>query len=151
MKTQQRTQLRRSGYHVATHLFIPVYASHSISLIELPTPTKVVYTSHAPSNSIRNTPYFKKEISSHLFSPDLPYRSAIHPMCELRPFKCAVCGARWLAQTKLASCKSDEAGVKCPDRLCMYVGNPKWPQSRICGGCQRTRLVGERSVERSGF
>lgn len=71
-------------------------------------------------------------------------------MCELRPFKCTVCGVKWLAQKRLASCENGEEGVKCPEELCMYVGNPRRPQGGVCGGCRRMRRVGQRWVEGQG-
>lgn len=45
----------------------------------------------------------------------------------------------WLARKKLASCESSDVRVKCPERLCMYVGNPRKPQRGLCEVCRRIR------------
>lgn len=62
-----------------------------------------------------------------------------HQMCELRPFKCAVCGSTWLARKKLASCESSDMKARCRGSLCMYVGDPRKPQRGLCEVCRRIR------------
>jgi hypothetical protein len=63
-------------------------------------------------------------------------------MCELHFYRCA-CGQRWIAHKKLASCESDDTTVRCPDSLCMYVGNAKRPQRMECGSCAQMREAWE--------
>lgn len=61
-------------------------------------------------------------------------------MCELHFYKCA-CGARWTFAKRLSSCEDE--GMKCPDSLCMHVGNPRKPQKRECEGCRLVREMME--------
>jgi len=67
-------------------------------------------------------------------------------MCELHFHKCA-CGARWTEAKKLSSCDDpgDMSGAKkCPDSLCMHVGNPRRPQKKECEPCRVLREMLER-------
>lgn len=62
-------------------------------------------------------------------------------MCELHFHKCA-CGARWTEARKLSSCDDpadNTAGARCPDSLCMHVGNPRRPVKKECGPCRVVR------------
>lgn len=60
-------------------------------------------------------------------------------MCELHPLRCTNCKKVWTAHTKLASCESQDADVKCPMSLCMWVGNPKKPTKTECDACSEVR------------
>ncbi|KAB5518753.1 hypothetical protein GE09DRAFT_1230472 [Coniochaeta sp. 2T2.1] len=60
-------------------------------------------------------------------------------MCQLHFYKCA-CGARWTEAKKLSSC--DDPGdpeARCPESLCLLVGNPRRPQKKECEGCRTVR------------
>jgi hypothetical protein len=69
-------------------------------------------------------------------------------MCELHFHKCA-CGARWTEAKKLSSCDdpADTTGAKCPDSLCMHVGNPRRPQKKECEPCRVLREMLESMEE----
>ncbi|KAF3797876.1 hypothetical protein GCG54_00004506 [Colletotrichum gloeosporioides] len=60
-------------------------------------------------------------------------------MCELHLHRCPTCGARWVSHKKLASCESSDPTSRCPESLCMYVGNPKRPGRGECGACTQVR------------
>lgn len=60
-------------------------------------------------------------------------------MCELHFYRC-VCGARWTEAKKLSSCDDpSDAATRCPDSLCMHVGNPRRPQKKECEPCRQVR------------
>lgn len=62
-------------------------------------------------------------------------------MCELHFYKC-ICGARWTEAKKLSSCDDPaDASTRCPDSLCMHVGNPRRPQKKECEPCRQLREV----------
>lgn len=56
-------------------------------------------------------------------------------MCELHLYWCPRCRTRWQKRKRLASCESREQASKCPESLCMYVGNPKRPRRKECEKC----------------
>ncbi|RYP32687.1 hypothetical protein DL767_005089 [Monosporascus sp. MG133] len=60
-------------------------------------------------------------------------------MCELRLQKCTTCKMVWTAHKKLASCESQDPEARCPDNLCMYVGNPRKPIKSECDSCRDAR------------
>ncbi|WQF78364.1 hypothetical protein CDEST_03378 [Colletotrichum destructivum] len=60
-------------------------------------------------------------------------------MCELHFYRCPGCGTRWQKHKKLASCERSDPASKCPDSLCMYVGNPKKPRRGECAACTHVR------------
>ncbi|CAJ2508784.1 Uu.00g138100.m01.CDS01 [Anthostomella pinea] len=60
-------------------------------------------------------------------------------MCELHPQKCAACKKVWTAHKKLASCESQDPDARCPESLCMYVGNPRKPVKSECDACRDAR------------
>ncbi|KAF6826636.1 hypothetical protein CMUS01_09352 [Colletotrichum musicola] len=60
-------------------------------------------------------------------------------MCELHYYRCPMCGTRWQGHRKLASCKRNEPTSRCPESLCMYVGNPKLPTLGECPACTQVR------------
>lgn len=63
-------------------------------------------------------------------------------MCEVHFYKCT-CGYRWSAHKKLASCESGDPDIRCPDNLCMVVGNIRKPQKGECDSCRDVREVME--------
>ncbi|KAI5919692.1 hypothetical protein F4810DRAFT_714208 [Camillea tinctor] len=61
-------------------------------------------------------------------------------MCELHPQRCATCRRVWTAHRRLASCESqDPDAPRCPESLCMYVGNPRRPVRSECDSCRDAR------------
>lgn len=64
-------------------------------------------------------------------------------MCELRHQKCTSCKTVWQAHKKLASCESQEPDARCPESLCMYVGNPRKPIKSECVNCRNERELRE--------
>ncbi|KAL0939436.1 uncharacterized protein CTRU02_206046 [Colletotrichum truncatum] len=60
-------------------------------------------------------------------------------MCELHLHKCTSCGARWQSHRKLPSCETSDPTLRCPKRLCMYVGIPENPRSSECQVCAFVR------------
>ncbi|RYP49003.1 hypothetical protein DL768_005194 [Monosporascus sp. mg162] len=60
-------------------------------------------------------------------------------MCEIRLQKCTTCKTVWTAHKKLASCESQDPEARCPDNLCMYVGNPRKPIKSECDSCRDAR------------
>jgi hypothetical protein len=59
-------------------------------------------------------------------------------MCEIHYYRCA-CGHKWEAHKKLASCKSSDPDIHCPEYLCMLVGLKKKPQRGECNKCRQKR------------
>ena len=71
-------------------------------------------------------------------------------MCELQIKKCGTCKVVWTGHKKLASCESpDDPAARCPDSLCMYVGNPRRPIRSECDHCRETRELIESLEEES--
>jgi hypothetical protein len=68
-------------------------------------------------------------------------------MCELHPQKCVNCKRVWTAHKKLASCESEDAEARCPESLCMYVGNPRKPVKSECEACRDEREAREEAAE----
>ncbi|KAK1638985.1 hypothetical protein BDP81DRAFT_315522 [Colletotrichum phormii] len=60
-------------------------------------------------------------------------------MCELHLYWCPGCGMRWQKRKRLASCEGSDQTSKCPESLCMYVGNPKKPRRGECEKCNSMR------------
>ncbi|KAI1406346.1 hypothetical protein F4819DRAFT_441319 [Hypoxylon fuscum] len=60
-------------------------------------------------------------------------------MCELHHLKCVTCKRAWIEHKKLASCDSQDSKDKCPEYLCMYVGNPRKPTKGECDACREER------------
>lgn len=70
-------------------------------------------------------------------------------MCELHSYRCPVCSTRWEDSRKLTSCEKSDAEARCPENLCMYVGNPKRPKKKECGACAQMRDILEEYEEAS--
>lgn len=70
-------------------------------------------------------------------------------MCELRLQKCTTCKVVWTAHKKLASCESQDPNARCPENLCMYVGNPRKPIKSECIKCRDIREMFESLAEDS--
>lgn len=60
-------------------------------------------------------------------------------MCEIRYQKCTTCKTTWQAHRKLASCENQDPATRCPDNLCMYVGNQRKPIKTECETCRNAR------------
>ena len=60
-------------------------------------------------------------------------------MCEVHIKKCGMCKTVWTSHKKLASCENADPEARCPDSLCMYVGNPRRPVRSECDQCRETR------------
>ncbi|ROT42702.1 hypothetical protein SODALDRAFT_268055 [Sodiomyces alkalinus F11] len=70
-------------------------------------------------------------------------------MCELHPYRCPVCATHWQGHQKLASCEQSDPETRCPERLCMYVGNPKRPRRKECESCAQVReLLEEYEIDK---
>lgn len=64
-------------------------------------------------------------------------------MCELHHHKCVTCKRVWIECKKLASCDTQDPNERCPENLCMYVGNPRKPIKCECDGCMEARELRE--------
>lgn len=60
-------------------------------------------------------------------------------MCEIHHQKCVACKRVWIKYKKLSSCDSQDPGEKCPESLCMYVGNDRKPIKSECEDCREVR------------
>lgn len=61
-------------------------------------------------------------------------------MCDLHFYRC-YCGNAWTINEKTASCHSTDMRIRCPDGLCMLVGNPRRPQKRECSACEEVKEI----------